>query len=64
MPVRACAKIPDIEIDEAELDFGGITFGDSKTLPLTVHNHSDIPAKLILDIREHPEFEIILPAAT
>lgn len=44
-----------------ELDFGGITFGDSKTLPLTVHNHSDIPAKLILDIREYPEFEIILP---
>ena len=62
MPVRACAKIPDIRIEEQELDFGGITFGDSKTLPLTVHNHSDIPAKLILDIRDHPEFEIILPA--
>jgi hypothetical protein len=60
--VRACAKIPDIEIEEQELDFGGITFGDSKTLPLTVYNHSDIPAKLILDIREHAEFEIILPA--
>ena len=28
MPVRACAKIPDIEIEEQELDFGGITFGD------------------------------------
>lgn len=62
MPVRACAKIPDIEIAEPELDFGGITFGDSKTLPLTVYNHSDIPAKLSLDIREFPEFEIILPA--
>jgi hypothetical protein len=61
MPVRACAKIPDIEIEEPELDFGGITFGDSKTLPLTVYNHSDIPAKLLLDIREYPEFEIILP---
>ena len=61
MPVRACSKIPDIEIEEAELDFGGITFGDSKTLPLTVYNNSDIPAKLLLDIREHPEFEIILP---
>jgi len=61
MPVRACAKIPVIDIEEHELDFGGITFGDSKTLPLTVNNHSDIPAKLILDIREFPEFEIILP---
>ena len=61
MPVRACAKIPDIEIAETGLDFGGITLGDSKTLSLTVYNHSDIPAKLILDIREYPEFEIILP---
>jgi len=61
MPVRACAKIPAIEIAEAGLDFGGITLGDSKTLSLTVYNHSDIPAKLILDIREYPEFEIILP---
>ena len=61
MPVRACAKIPQIEIEQAALDYGGITFGDSKTLPLTIWNNSDIPAKLILDIREHPEFEIILP---
>ena len=61
LPVRACAKIPDVLIEEAELDFGGITVGDSKTLPLTVYNHADIPAKLVLDIRDHPEFEIILP---
>lgn len=64
MPVRAQSKIPDIEIAEQELDFGGITRGDSKTLPLTVYNHSDIPAKLILDIRAHEEFEIILPTQT
>jgi hypothetical protein len=61
MPVRAFAKIHDIEIDESNLDFGGITVGDSRTLPITVYNHSDIAAILILDIREHPEFEIILP---
>jgi len=61
MLVKACAKIPDIEIEETGLDFGGITLGDSKTLSLTVYNHSDIPAKLILDIREYPEFDIILP---
>ena len=57
-------KIPDIEIEEPELDFGGITVGDSKTLPFTVYNHSDITAKLLLDIREYPEFEIIVPAQT
>lgn len=62
LPVRASAKIPDIEIEEPALDYGGITFGDSKTLDLTIYNHSDIPAKLLLDIREYPEFEIIVPA--
>jgi hypothetical protein len=61
LKVFACAKIPDIEIKEAKLDFGGITVGDSKTLPFTIFNHSDIPAKLLLDIREYPEFELILP---
>ena len=61
MAVRACAKVPVIEIEQAMLDFGGITFGDSKTLPFTVYNHSDVPAKLLLDLRDYPEFEIILP---
>ena len=61
LPVRACVKIPDIEIQEPEIDFGGITVGDFKTLPFTVYNHSDIQAKLLLDIREYPEFEIIVP---
>jgi hypothetical protein len=64
LPVRACVKIPDIEIEEPEIDFGGITVGDSKTLPFTVYNHSDIPAKLLLDIRDYPEFEIIVPTQT
>lgn len=61
MPVRAVAKIPDVEIGEEVLDFGSITRGDSMTLPLTLYNHSNITAKLILDIRDYPEFEIILP---
>lgn len=61
LPVHACAKIPEIYIEEPQLDYGGITVGDSKTLPFTIYNRSDIPAKLILDIREYPEFEIILP---
>jgi hypothetical protein len=61
--VFACAKIPDIQIKEDKLDFGGITVGDSKVLPFTIYNHSDIPAKLLLDIREYPEFELILPKA-
>ena len=58
MPVRAFARIPEIQIEQGELDFGGVTRGDSKTLPITVYNHSEVPAKLILDIRDYDEFEI------
>jgi len=38
-----------------------VTIGDQKELPLTIVNNSDITAKLILDIRNYPEFEIIAP---
>jgi hypothetical protein len=58
MPIKAFAKIPDLEIEQGGLDFGGVTKGDSKTLPLTIYNHSDFTAKLILDIRDFEEFEI------
>jgi hypothetical protein len=50
-----------VKIDEDALDFGGVTFGDSKTIPLTIINSSAIDAKLILDLREYPEFEISIP---
>lgn len=53
--------IPDVKIEEDGFDFGGVTFGDCKILPLTIHNDSNIDAKLILDLRDYPEFEIILP---
>ena len=43
------------------MDFGGVTFGDSKVLPLTIVNNSNIDAKLILDLRDYPEFEISVP---
>lgn len=40
-----------------------MTLGDHKTMPITIINNSDITAKLELDIRDYPEFEIILPDA-
>ena len=63
LPVRARAIIPDVIIEEEKVDFGGVTFGDQKVLPITIMNNSDITAKLELDIREYPEFEIIVPPA-
>jgi hypothetical protein len=38
-----------------------VTFGDAKILPLTIANNSNIDAKLILDLRDYPEFEISVP---
>lgn len=61
VPVHALAVVPQIKIEEESFDFGGVTFGDAKTLVLTVLNSSSIDAKLILDLREHPEFELSLP---
>ena len=62
LPVRSRVIRPDVYIEEPMVDFGGVTFGDQKTMPVTVINNSDISAKLILDIREYPEFELIMPA--
>ena len=61
IPVRANAIIPDVKIEEEDFNFGGVTVGDSKIMPLTIHNDSNIDAKLILDLRDYPEFELILP---
>jgi hypothetical protein len=33
-------------------------------MPLTIVNNSDFTAKLILDLRDRPEFEIIAPEAS
>ena len=61
IPVLVNSIVPEIFIEEKQIDFGGITFGDQKTLPLTIVNESDITAKVILDMREYPEFDFILP---
>lgn len=61
LPVKAKSIVPDIYIEESAIDFQGVTIGDQKELPVTIINNSDITAKLILDIRDYPEFEIILP---
>ena len=59
LPVRAVSIVPELEILEAGADFGGVTQGDQRIMPLTIMNSSDITGKIELDIRDHPEFEII-----
>ena len=58
IPIKAHAVVPQVKIVEEVFDFSGVTFGDSKTLDLTLENESSIEAKLIVDLREFPEFEL------
>jgi hypothetical protein len=58
LPIKAIVKVPELQLDCNELNFGGVTRGDSKELGLKIYNHSNIMAKLRLDIREYEEFEI------
>ena len=60
VPIKAHAVVPQVKIVEEIFDFSGVTFGDSKTLELTLENQSSIEAKLIVDLREFPEFELSL----
>lgn len=61
IPVIVNSIVPEVLIEEDKIDFGGITFGDQKTLPISIINNSDITAKVILDMREWPEFDFMLP---
>lgn len=53
IPFRVETIIPKVSILEDEFDFGGVTtLGNSGVLKMTVLNSSNIPATLILDLRE------------
>ena len=58
IPIKVKSLIPLVSVAEKGFEFGGVTFGDSKTLPFTLVNDSDIDAKVVLDLREYPEFEL------
>ncbi len=52
-----------MSVQEEKFEYGGVTFGDSKTLPFTLINESNIDAKVVLDLREYPEFGLRAIAA-
>jgi hypothetical protein len=61
LPITFKALIPDIRLIQDEIDFGDVTAGTSKKLPLVLENHSEIPAILYLDLGTFPGFELIGP---
>ena len=56
LPFKAETIIPKVSVLEDEFDFGGVTtLGNSSNLKMTIINNSDIPATLLLDLREKVE---------
>jgi hypothetical protein len=60
IPVTANAIIPNVYIDREEIDFGGVTCGNTSVEEFNLTNESLIDAVVYIDLREHQEFEISL----
>lgn len=59
--IRATALVPNVYIQEPDIDFAGVTVGSTVQRRFTLVNESPIAAVLYLNLEEHPEFEISLP---
>ena len=62
LQVHATSIIPKVYIQEPDIDFGGVTVSSQLTRRFTLVNESPIPAVLYLNLEDHPEFEIAVPA--
>lgn len=56
--VHANAIIPQVFIQEPDIDFGGVTVGSQSIRRFTLINESPIPTVLYLNLDEHPEFDL------
>ena len=52
--------IPTVEVLEDEFDFGKTYIGSACKLPLTLSNATGVPAKVQIDLTQHPEFQVTL----
>jgi len=60
LAVHANSIIPQIFIQEPDIDFGGVTVGSQCIRRFTLINESPIPTVLYLNLEEHPEFDLSL----
>lgn len=56
--VTGQSEIPDVQVTNTEFDFGRIYVGSSASIDSQITNASKIPAVLILDFSNHPDFRI------
>ena len=57
------ALIPDIAVEEEEIDFGGVTIGSNMKHPISLFNNGSIQATVFIDLERYPEFNIGLAPA-
>lgn len=60
LEVNANVIVPRVRILEPEIDFGGITCKSTAFHEITIVNDSPIPAALVINLEDHPEFDISL----
>jgi len=68
LPIKAKVIIPQVKIVEDDFDFGGITYGSTSTLKMTLVNSSSLTAVLNVDLtneQDYPGIQYlqILPAS-
>ena len=63
LSLSANVILPDLKLLQSELNYGGITLGVSRSLPVQLHNRGPIPAIVDLDLSPYAaDFQIHLPA--
>eukprot|EP00929_Paragymnodinium_shiwhaense_P088700 TRINITY_DN49010_c0_g1_i1.p1 TRINITY_DN49010_c0_g1~~TRINITY_DN49010_c0_g1_i1.p1 ORF type:complete len:2929 (-),score=783.00 TRINITY_DN49010_c0_g1_i1:108-8894(-) len=60
LPIQAQAVVPNIEFVEEEIDFGQITLGAIKVMPISLCNSSAVDGTLYVNLQPHPEFTLSL----
>ena len=59
--VLAEAVVPEVFIEQVEIDFRSVYIGGTQKIPVTLVNNSDIMATLECDLRAYPSFAVELP---
>ena len=62
LPVRVTASVdvPTLELGEDEYTFDEVVLGHTTSVPLSLSNRSRIPAHVIVDLTDQPDFELAL----
>lgn len=58
IPLHAESVVPDVAMEQAGFEFGGVALGGDMSLPMTVMNKGNIAASLILDLTQYDGFSI------